>query len=66
MGAQGRKHIQHLINMGAVSLEEAMRRCPDLQIRPMRTTRYRQVLCLSHVVLCCAVLCASICLVGSS
>lgn len=43
VGAGGRKHIQHLINMGAVSLEEAMKRCPTLQVRPMRTGRYRQV-----------------------
>ena len=43
VGAGGRKHIQHLIDMEAVSVEECMKKCPTLQIRPMRTTRYRQV-----------------------
>lgn len=31
----------------AVSKEEALKRCPDLQIRPMRTTRCRQRLAAS-------------------
>ncbi|GAB4815205.1 hypothetical protein N2152v2_002251, partial [Parachlorella kessleri] len=42
-GAGGRTHVPHLRAMGAASLEECRRRCPGLQVRPMRTDRYRQV-----------------------
>ena len=44
VGAAGRTQIHHLVKMGAVSVEEALKRCPGLQIRPMRTDRYRQVI----------------------
>lgn len=43
VGDAGRASIQRLKDMGAVSLAEAKRKCPALQIRPMRTDRYRQV-----------------------
>lgn len=42
-GAGGRAHVPHLVQMGAVSLEEAQRTCPGLVVKPMRTSRYRQV-----------------------
>ena len=48
VGAAGRAHIKHLIDMGAVSLEQALQRCPTLQVRPMRTDRYRQVCWPQH------------------
>ena len=56
VGEAGRASIQRLKDMGAVSLAEAKRKCPALQIRPMRTDRYRQVgLPNSFCVLyCCA------------
>ena len=43
MGAAGRSNIQTLIDMKAISLAEAKQRCPNLAVRPMRTTRYREV-----------------------
>ncbi|KAL4854768.1 DNA polymerase iota [Chlorella vulgaris] len=41
-GAAGRAAVPHLVRMQATSLEECRRRCPGLQVRPMRTDRYRQ------------------------
>ncbi|KAK9807873.1 hypothetical protein WJX72_011771 [[Myrmecia] bisecta] len=43
VGAGGRSNIKWLQEVGAVSMEEAKRRCPGLVVRPMRTERYRQV-----------------------
>lgn len=43
VGDAGRISIAWLKEIGAVSLAEAQRRCPGLQVRPMRPDRYRQV-----------------------
>ncbi|KAK9826961.1 hypothetical protein WJX74_001872 [Apatococcus lobatus] len=51
VGDAGRASIQRLKDMGAVSLAEAKRKCPALQIRPMRTDRYRQVAAMVHSIL---------------
>ncbi|KAL4422612.1 hypothetical protein ABPG75_008809 [Micractinium tetrahymenae] len=42
-GAAGRAAIPHLQRMQAASVEECRRRCPGLQVRPMRTDRCREV-----------------------
>eukprot|EP00892_Ulva_mutabilis_P005511 jgi/Ulvmu1/3331/UM155_0014.1 len=41
VGAGGLASIPHLQKIGAVSMEEARRKCPGLQVLPMRTDRYR-------------------------
>ncbi|KAK9867449.1 hypothetical protein WJX84_000515 [Apatococcus fuscideae] len=51
VGEAGRASIQRLKDMGAVSLAEAKKKCPALQIRPMRTDRYRQVAAMVHEIL---------------
>lgn len=43
VGAAGRANIETLKEIGAVSMEEARRRCPGLVVKPMRTERYREV-----------------------
>ena len=43
VGAGGRANIEHLKRMGARSEAEARASCPDLIVRPMRTSRYREV-----------------------
>jgi nucleotidyltransferase/DNA polymerase involved in DNA repair len=51
VGAGGRSNIQSLKDSGAVSAEEARRRCPGLVVRPMRTERYREVSLAVHQLL---------------
>ena len=43
VGKQGIANIKNLQDIGAVPLEKALERCPGLQVRPMRTDRYREV-----------------------
>eukprot|EP00884_Botryococcus_braunii_P008015 jgi/Botrbrau1/17214/Bobra.0620s0004.1 len=43
VGDAGRAAIAWLRERGALSIQEALQRCPTLVIRPMRTDRYRQV-----------------------
>lgn len=51
VGDAGRANIPKLQEIGAVSLEEARRRCPNLQVRPMRADRYREVAGMIHKLL---------------
>ncbi|KAK3259590.1 hypothetical protein CYMTET_31418, partial [Cymbomonas tetramitiformis] len=51
VGDAGRASIPKLQEIGAVSLEEAQRRCPNLQVRPMRADRYREVASMIHKLL---------------
>ena len=41
VGAGGRRNIARLA--GRLSLDVAMQRCPELQVKPMRTDRYRAI-----------------------
>ena len=51
VGAGGRAGIPHLIEIGAISLQEARQRCPGLAVLPMRTARYRKVGSIIHGIL---------------
>ena len=42
VGAQGRAHIAHLVEMRSIGLAEARRKCPGLTVLPMRVERYRE------------------------
>ena len=51
VGIGGRTNIDYLREMGSISVQEALVKCPGLLIRPMRTDRYRQVAAQIHELL---------------